>query len=452
MGPLVTAYQGCWPMAAAVLLRAVRRRYCDGGKMRRIIGPMLIGFVGATVPAQNLFPPTLSTLSGRILSASGQPQIAEVQLYQSSSLDGSRVLRPTCDTDTDPGGSFTCEHLEVGEYFVEVHPRKQLASPVIAHASESNGVYFYPGVTDLSVAETVKVRQGETAFFDMRLKSTGLYSISGDLGAIPPTAVFRVVATDGTLALQTGIRVASSAEQKKFLARGLPPGHYLLSAEWLVNGARKLAEANVQISDRDAAHVVLVPKGFVRLEGSVSSPPGVQVAGVALYAVTDGYRLTAAVHDGHFTFSSVPPGIYYVGLPVNTGAYIDTMTLDNTEIPYSRMTLADGQESHSLLLTLKQTKTMVRGNLQGWSDDHPGIQMVLVSEDTGQAFSVPAKPDGTFTFLGVRPGNYSVFAWQRSADPLYRDRAFLSRHQSQGTSVSVDEGQAATADVDVLDQ
>lgn len=81
----------------------------------------------------------------------------------------------------------------------------------------------------------------------------------------------------------------------------------------------------------------------------------------------------------------------------------------------------------------------------------PNVTVVLVPQEperrTLSYFYKTATADaaGLFTFKGLAPGHYRVYAWKQIESGAYMDPEFMSQYKDAGESVVIKEG--ATADV-----
>ena len=83
-----------------------------------------------------------------------------------------------------------------------------------------------------------------------------------------------------------------------------------------------------------------------------------------------------------------------------------------------------------------------------------GIQTVLIADryrDQLDAYrTTVADSSGHFTFRGIAPGEYKIFAWEGIDDFAYFDPDFLRAFEQQGRPVSISEFSRETADVKLI--
>jgi len=86
---------------------------------------------------------------------------------------------------------------------------------------------------------------------------------------------------------------------------------------------------------------------------------------------------------------------------------------------------------------------------------HPGAAVVLIPDEKRRHredlfFQQSSDQNGRYSFRGVPPGEYKVFAWDKIESGVYRDPAFLERFEDEGIKVSVKARSTAAAEVKLL--
>jgi hypothetical protein len=86
---------------------------------------------------------------------------------------------------------------------------------------------------------------------------------------------------------------------------------------------------------------------------------------------------------------------------------------------------------------------------------HPGAVVTLIPDEKRRHredlfFQQSSDQNGRFSFRGVPPGEYKVFAWDKIDDGVYRDPAFLERFEDEGAKVAVKERSTVTAEAKLL--
>jgi hypothetical protein len=72
-----------------------------------------------------------------------------------------------------------------------------------------------------------------------------------------------------------------------------------------------------------------------------------------------------------------------------------------------------------------------------------GKQVVLIPDQQSERLdfskSVTSDPNGKFSFDGLTPGVYKLFAWESIEPNSWHDRGILSRYESHGVSIQIPE-------------
>ena len=58
--------------------------------------------------------------------------------------------------------------------------------------------------------------------------------------------------------------------------------------------------------------------------------------------------------------------------------------------------------------------------------------------------------NGRFTLRGIRPGNYTLFAWQTVEGDAYFNSDFLKSYEQQGTALQLSEGDRKSLQLEVI--
>jgi hypothetical protein len=429
-------------------------------------------------------------LGGRIFEESGAPlSNAGVQAFSLSYQNGFSMLQPAVTKTTDDRGEFRLFWLPPGDYYISA-----TRTPVNPIAGGPPPVRtFYPGVTRLNETIPVTIRGGEDLRgMDIVLRTVPLFRISGRVSssvAVPPSdtdaplvlaflhLADRDIHTpiDNVAANQAG-RFSLTPNTGLFEIPGVQPGSYELLAR-IADPSVGTGTAGfswgrilVDVQDQDIRDlpIAINPspalKGTVRVVGGGGAlPPNLRIAlnpmggssRVALYQLvaTRGTRVAA---DGSFSVASVPPGVFRIGaLPgLPPDFYIADVRQNSASVFDSGF--AVGREPDPIEILIASGAGVVEGVVEdGPTKVVPGAVVALIPEaprheNRALYASATADASGRFTFRGVAPGDYQLFAWESTPPNAYQSTSFLKKYEGRGRAVRVAQRATVSAQVPVV--
>lgn len=400
----------------------------------------LVAIVLACVaPAQQ---PTQGTASiaGRITDASGNPYPSQVQVYQIIIRDGIGNVYPKCHTFTRKEGGFECPQLPAGRYIVQVLP---LLPPSVSGTRASTSIavsVFYSNVTDLDLANIISLKGGEQKWTDFQLFDTSAVEISGVLLNHTAQAAFTLKAESGGRSVDTGVHVRYDDKTGQFRAERVPPGHYLLTADWFINGAEQRAALPLTVADTPVHDLRLSAGSNAAIGGTLSGlPAGSNISDIRLECA-DGSNgdINAPVKNGAYHFHPVPAGDYILTLSPNQSLYVDSLTVGDQNVAGPRVRLGQDETEIHVDIALQGPALTIRGTVAPWDSAAPRAQVVAQNEQSGQVYATITGPDRRFSLMGLSPGAYRLYAWPGIDTVEYRNPSVLKRYKNQSTELSLD--------------
>jgi hypothetical protein len=168
-------------------------------------------------------------------------------------------------------------------------------------------------------------------------------------------------------------------------------------------------------------------------------------------------NLTHVAADGSFEWKDVPPGNYYVQLMSEGGVNEDW---------FVKSVLAGGREvndsgfSANGVLSLDVVASANGGVLDGIVVDSKGepvsnTTVVAVPESKMRARvdrfqKTLSDQTGHFSLRGLRPGEYTLFAWESVEGEAYLDPEFLKTFEGQGNALRVGDGERKNVQVQMI--
>jgi hypothetical protein len=388
--------------------------------------------------AQN---PTQGTASitGNVLDASGSGYTSHVRVFQIIFRQGIGTLAPRCFTLTRQGGHFDCPGLSAGQYLVQALP---ILKPIAPNAQNSNAIPFsfsYPNATDLSSASIISLNNGEEQWTNFQLYDVPVFDVSGILTNPAPSAAIQMMATDGKRSIDTGIDFHYDSATGAFSAGSVPTGHYLLTADWFVDGAEHKAAYPFVVGDTSVRDIRLSSLSNAEVSGHLLSPPADNTISQVRLIRTDGSLpdVTTPVKDGSFHFHPVPAGKYILGLPSDAPVYIGSVALGGESTSDSGLIIGPNQPALRVDATLQGPSLAIQGSVNQWDGSASTAEVVALDEISLQVYETVTDSQRRFSIGGLAPGTYRLFAWPGVNLVDYRNPNLLKRYDQDSTEVSI---------------
>lgn len=383
-----------------------------------------------------------ASISGRVTDASGNPFPAQVQAYDIIIRDGIGSLYPKCHTTTHDGGGYECPNLPAGRYILQVRP---LLPPnrIANHASSSLPAFlFYPNVTDLDLANIIVLKNGEQKWADFQLMEEDSVELAGVILNHTAEAALALKAQSGGRVVDTGIHIRYDGENGRFQVAAVPAGHYLITADWFIKGAEQKAALPITVGAISSRNLRLSAASAVEVSGRLHDlPDGVTVSEIRLIRAdgSDG-DVSTPVTGGAFHFHPVPPGDYVLSLPPNQASvYVDSLTVDDQSIDGPKFTAGQDQTRINVEVDLKGPALGIRGTVTPWDSAPAHAQVVALNEQSGQIYATITDAERRFSFKGLAPGAYRLYAIPGLDAVEYRNPGVLKRYEEDSAEVSIDE-------------
>jgi hypothetical protein len=452
---------------------------------------------GQTIDEVDLFLRVGGSVSGRIVTAAGQPAVdVLVEIARVGYEFGGRcAIQPVASARTDDRGLYRISDVEPGEYYV----RAENARP--DESANVRSRTFFPGTLDLSKAVYVTVLdEQETNRIDFGISKTAVTQVSGTIEVENPPisgSVFRLQVrsidgcdpgTDsvfigssptfrGTSDSFKGIVAGTSGAYELILSIAAAPA---LTQNQFMNTAAMLSGllfsmthsgvATIGLSSQNLGAVRVRALPLLPLSGQVRIADGLRVMALESVRAVAVFPEAAPSLMGnagaHITVTSAgaplsSSGSFRIQTPAGGKHYIYLEGLNNdvyiADIRSGEKSLyEDGIDQGSLVsgridLILDSRGGVVEGRVQD-TLNRPAPFALATLVPAGQRSNplsfrvVTTDRNGTFRFRGVRPGNYKVFAWEDVPEYAWHNKEFLAPFEDLGAEVQV---RAATTSANV---
>jgi hypothetical protein len=444
-------------------------------------------------------------VSGRVRTASGEPGAAlNVQLMKSVyNVQGQRTFQSVSSGRTDDRGDYRLFWITPGRYYVSIGGNSLttltssdggtilfLSSGGDA-ASANVATVYYPGTTDPLGAATIEVGPGgEVPGIDIVLPNQQVFRVRGRLvdtstGLPPRSASISLVPRDPSFSgLSGSIPPNYNGSTGTFDMRNVPPGAYWLRAQAtdstatavitpnavgrtvsealsMATSARTAAQKSLDITgDMEGLLLELGPgfsiNGVVRVEGTAlptSNGPRVALRPTNPNGLAS--SLLPLNADGTFTLTNVMPGEYraqVLGMPVEY--YVKEARIEQTDVLNAPLVITEPARGN-----LEIVVSSAAGQIDGTLTDKgiqpvSALQTVLIPDehrDRSDLFKTAVTDQsGKFTFRGVTPGSYKIFAWESLEPNAFYDPQILRQYEDQGKQIRVLEGGKTITEVKMI--
>ena len=429
-----------------------------------------------------------AVVRGRVTDEDGDPMVnAQVSVLRQTFASGRGRWEQAGAERTNDLGEYRVAALPAGNYFVSVSPAPDFKSLIEAagvaaaepHAAAdkpatSYTTTYYPGTNDRSQAAPVQLRAGDDFPINFSLTPSPSLSIRGAVVNLPPRASASIMLQSRDFSL-----VFNGAEMHadgSFVIRDVSPGSYTILATVDGTPVPMMARQALQVASNSVEDLRLAPQpgawihGRLRLEskGSLGKFDPNQFF-LALHPVDGddemlnmslaGAALNSLIHvagDGSFEWKGVPAGNYYLELTGDASANADW---------YLKSVVAGGREADEIgvnggTVVLDVVASSDAGAVNGAVTDHKGepvANAVIVAAPEPRLrgrvdrwHKTVSDQSGHFNLRGLRPGDYTLFAWESVDSDAYYNPEFLKSFEGQGSGLRVSEGERKTLQLEVI--
>jgi len=424
--------------------------------------PPVLVQVSADVDGVTLKLVPQAVIAGRISSIQGVPiEDFPVRLYRRNMMDGRVQWLLVGQAISDEDGQFRMAGLMPGSYCISAGPEnwrprasgtKQLGYPHV----------FYPNVSDFSAASSISLSAGQQAEADFSLNQEPLFEVSGQIAGIPATADVTVQLTN-----QPGepVPLMQPHPERHEFSGHVTAGWYTLRASAQVEGQLLQATVPLNIASNAAGiQVVVGPQVSipvnVRSESADANPSRAQdIANASVRLVSTANSLSPsdfwarriAANPPTMGIIGMEPGTYSVEVNSNSSSYVQSAISGSTDLLRDDLVVPSSGRVAPIEVVLRDDGGGVSGRVQ-IADHEGGATVLLVPErgSTKEIKTAAAQGTGEFQFEHVRPGDYSLLAFDRVDDLEYRNPEVLSSYLSSAAHVSVPPKQHVKANLELI--
>jgi protocatechuate 3,4-dioxygenase beta subunit len=419
-------------------------------------------------------------IAGRVVNNEGEGMpgyyVTPCLLRYAAESDRQMMIATQGYQETDDRGEFRLYGMPPGSFYLYAGKNSTRSGTDAeldrsSHPREEDYVpTYYPGTTDPLGAAPIRLEPGQTAGgIVVKLVKTHVTNLGGRVVDSAGGAGRRVTllllpsaAPFGTVGDRAG-----AGPHGEFEFRGVPPGSYILEPR-AVDGMTQTVYGRqaVTVGQEPADNLaVFLPQegeivGQLRVEGEAKLDlHSIKVGLQAPWSPDPHYRVTPVAPDqtGKFLLTGVNPERYalvFQNLP--DAFYVKSARMGNTDALESSVDLTSGGAG-SVEVVLSGAAAAVAGSVKDANGAAvAGATVALVPQEAARRrmpmFYHSAKSDasGTFSFKGLSPGDYKLYAWQQVEDGAWVSSDFLRSFEASAAAVKLAEGDSPTVDLKVI--
>ncbi len=402
-------------------------------------------------------------IRGRVLDESGEPiESLSVALLAREIVQGRKQWIPRGQASTDATGEYSFEALAPGFYSLHtvpfpIPPSSSKAVPNGTTRSEVLPKKYYPDGPDLDSVQPMELKPGEESAVDFTLSPVPSFTVSGTAAGFSNQAFAfcmdeygQMIASNERMNSQTG----------KFTIKNVPPGSWVVHVQSFGPQEQFFgAEQPVEVSAADITGLNLQPQSPASIPVHVlNGNESHNQLQLELTPARAGTRGTMQPFQkpgdppGSLEFHNVPSGTYKL-LARNLGndtACIESARSGGTDLSRDDLMVTAGVQPGPLEITLRSDCADLSGTVRSSSETHQATGFVILTGESSLLAPnpIPVAPDGKFSFKGLTPGAYRVYAFSDISDLEFANPHVLRDLPSQ--EVNLAPNQKADVQVDLI--
>lgn len=417
-----------------------------------------------------------AVITGRVTDEDGEPASnVSIQALAPRYFSGKREMMPAGSGYSNDLGEYRIFGLAPGRYYISaVAGNRSGMSGAVVNASSSGGqsltgyaTMYYPGVPDIASATAVAVTAGTPiSGVDFRLHPSRVARLKGTVRNVPKGGAMRVMVM---LSTRSGFGNFMNSNttvnaQGKFELSGVVPGSYYVIAQSFENEFRTVAKVPVDVGSSDIENIDLELQTGEDLSGTIrlETATGVSPSDIRLFVQPTemspfgGGGAARIKDDGSFTIPRIVADNYRVVLfpSPTTRLYIKSVQAGEQVAKDHEFKVSPGT-APVLTVVLAAAEGQVSGVVKDDKDTAvSGATAVLIPDAPHRGRkdlyrNVSTDQSGSYSFVGVPPGSYKLFSWDKVEIGQWQDPDFLGSFENTGKAVKVTESSKETINMTV---
>lgn len=453
-------------------------------KRRRSEGMMISLEAGQDLKDQTLRMLAAGILTGRVLDEDGDPMAnVEVNVLRRK---GS-AFESSGSAHTNDLGEYRIGGLLAGKYYLIASPlpnfqtlvpaKPDSGDPANAAPPLAYGVTYYPNAADRAQASPIELHAGEEMPVDFSLTRRHSARIRGRVSGLGAGSAGAVVlrGKDGNVMFNAG----DVGKDGKFEIPNVAPGSYTLTAMTVGAETPLITRQTLEVGTADIDDLQLAPlppatvRGKVHFSGKFPKSDASQTIvylrpaeGDDSYdgVTIDGDGSAASLNfvkvkpDGSFELKNVAPGVYEIDVSGDAkefgNAYVESLAVGTKNYVDTGLNVSGG--TVAVDVTVSGEGGIIDGTVTSDKNEPVGGSVVVAIPDArfraqaSRYHRVMADQTGRFTLRGLRPGAYTLFAWEHLEGDEYRDADFLKSFEGRAVEAKVEKSSHQTVPLKVL--
>ena len=420
-----------------------------------------------------------AVIRGRVTDEDGDPlPNAEVTALRQTFVAGHKHWEQAGAERTNDLGEYRIANLPAGNIYVSVNPPpdfKALIESGGAAASNGNApekalpptyqTTYYPGTTDRGQASAIAMHPGDDFPADFSLTPSPSVMIRGSVVNLPPHTAASIMLQSRDFSLM--MNGAEIHKDGSFVIRDVSPGNYTILASVEGSTVPMTARQSLQVGSANVDGLRLSPQpgatvhGRLRFENKTPvrfDPERIFLTLQMVDAAEENEtapvfrenfsNITQVAADGSFQWTDVPSGNYYVQIAgdgdTNGDWYMKSVSSGGRDVNDSGIAVNGGNVVLDLVASANGGAAEgVVVNSKG--EPFANAIVVAVPEQRLRARTdhfrrTVSDQTGRFSLRALRPGDYTLYAWENVEGEAYYNPDFLKNYEGQGSSLHVSEG------------
>jgi hypothetical protein len=386
-----------------------------------------------------------SVAFGRVLDDQGDPVTgAQVTVFGLRVVDGRPRFQQAGTGTTNDLGDYRVANLPRGRYILCSHVNQQ-NGPAQPVSQTIPADACYPGPLEGGAASAMELPPGREAKVDFTMNQVLPVHIRGVITGLPEGRGSGINLVKRGLNSDIGINLPGAVRDGKFDFR-VPPGSYMLTADYFEAGKRLTARVPVDAGSSDIDNVVLHLDGGFSVTGTVqitsqsgqSAPSQFAINLRPSEPVNGTGQLKWDADRKTFAITDMVPGSYRLDVFPPSPFYLKSATLAGQDIVNNEISIS--QAAGPIEIVMRDDGGSVEGDVVD-ANGQPAAAGIMLLRGTIRVANGASQANGHFKIRNVAPGDYTIYAWDEPNDVEYADTDWMRRNGGGGVSVTVTAGQ-----------